>query len=190
MAATGELLRTRGAIARLLGVSAATVRRWERLYGLPATRQGPRGELVAVRARVLHWHAQFCRQNNLHDDNGGKMNTTKSPLRSGEVDVAGVADMFEISEATVLRLHREHGLPLFRRSDHEPVRFRSQSEPTEPLIAQRVAIAAWWHAFLNSTEASVGMVSSRDHVARSQMIARVQAERHERREQRERASAG
>lgn len=60
------IIRTRGAIARLLGVSAATVKRWQECYGLPATREGPHGPVIARRAEILRWHALFCRQTDLH----------------------------------------------------------------------------------------------------------------------------
>lgn len=64
------IIRTKGAIARLLGVSDRTIVRWMRAYGAPITREG-NGPLVARRDALLAWHARFCGNQRLHDEAAG-----------------------------------------------------------------------------------------------------------------------
>lgn len=63
-----NIVRTRGAIAHLLGVSVMTVDRWARLHGAPITREGGTGQLIARRDALLAWHARFCGNPRLHDE--------------------------------------------------------------------------------------------------------------------------
>jgi DNA-binding transcriptional MerR regulator len=49
-----------GEVAAVLGVSVATVRRWERRHGLPVSRL-PTGGVVALRARLVRWARRVLR---------------------------------------------------------------------------------------------------------------------------------
>ena len=61
------IIRTRGAIARRLGVSEMTVARWMKRHHAPITREG-NGCLVARLDELLRWHAKFCGNPRLHDE--------------------------------------------------------------------------------------------------------------------------
>lgn len=62
-----NILRSRGSIARALSVSVSTVQRWIKHHGLPATHEGPRGQVIVSRAALMRWHAQFCGNDSLHE---------------------------------------------------------------------------------------------------------------------------